>query len=644
MIFSADARDNKTQMTAKEQLSEIFTSVGELLRKKDRAYLNLMSEIGEYGIELISFNDIEFADAVYLENYFKHSIMPLLSPQIVGKKQPFPFLRNKEIYAVALLKSKNNEKLGIVPCSSEVFKRLIPIPSDKNKYMLVEELILHFMPQIFSKYTIKSKSLIRIIRNADIDVDDAFYDEDLDYRNTMEKMIRERRKLCPVKMEYSRLLDEKVIVTLCKELKLNKDQIYYSEAPLSMSFISQIRDKLHGKKDLFYVRRVPQNSRYVRSSLSMMEQIEAGDILLSYPFESMQPFIRLLNEAGENEKVVSIKMTLYRVAKNSQIVEALINAAENGKEVVVLVELRARFDEENNINWARKLEKAGCHVIYGLVGLKTHCKIALVVRKEADGIRRYVHLGTGNYNDSTAKLYTDTGMFTCRDVVGEDATAVFNMLSGYSEPANWNRLIVAPIWMKKRFLEMIHRETKNAKEGKPAKIIAKCNSLCDRKIILALYEASCAGVQVDLIVRGICCLVAGKPGVSENIRVRSIVGTFLEHARIFYFYNDGHEEIYMGSADWMPRNLDRRVEIVFPVEEEELKEKAKHILDVQLSDTLKAHRLLEDGTYQKVDRRGKEAIEAQKTFCEEAIAAANESKKKVPKKRTFDPRFSPQEE
>ena len=289
------------------------------------------------------------------------------------------------------------------------------------------------------------------------------------------------------------------------------------------------------------------------------------------------------------------------------------------------------------------MEKAGCHVIYGLVGLKTHCKIALVVRREADGIRRYVHLGTGNYNDSTAKLYTDTGMFTCRNAVGEDATAVFNMLSGYSEPANWNQLIVAPIWMKKRFLEMIARETQNAKEGKPAKIIAKCNSLCDRKIILALYEASCAGVQIDLIVRGICCLVAGKPGVSENIRVRSIVGTFLEHARIFYFYNDGNEEVYMGSADWMPRNLDRRVEIVFPVEAPDLKEKAKHILDVQLRDTLKAHCLLEDGTYRKVDRRGKEAVEAQKTFCEEAIAAANESKEKVRKKRTFDPLFSPQE-
>ena len=343
------------------------------------------------------------------------------------------------------------------------------------------------------------------------------------------------------------------------------------------------------------------------------------------------------------ETILAIKQTLYRVSGHSPIIAALAQAAENGKQVTVLVELKARFDEENNINWARKLEKAGCHVIYGLVGLKTHCKIALVVRREADGIRRYVHLGTGNYNDSTAKLYTDTGMFTCRNAVGEDATAVFNMLSGYSEPANWNQLIVAPIWMKKRFLEMIARETQNAKEGKPARIIAKCNSLCDRKIILALYEASCAGVQIDLIVRGICCLVAGKPGVSENIRVRSIVGTFLEHARIFYFYNDGNEEVYMGSADWMPRNLDRRVEIVFPVEAPDLKEKAKHILDVQLRDTLKAHCLLEDGTYRKVDRRGKEAVEAQKTFCEEAIAAANESKEKVRKKRTFDPLFSPQE-
>ena len=419
--------------------------------------------------------------------------------------------------------------------------------------------------------------------------------------------------------------------------------MYAFNGPLDLTFLMKCYG-IEGFSDLKEKPYTPQKNKKLRADKNIFTQIRKGDVLLHHPYESFDPIVAFIRQAAEDKDVLAIKQTLYRVSGHSPIIAALAQAAENGKQVTVLVELKARFDEENNINWARKLEKAGCHVIYGLVGLKTHCKIALVVRKEADGIRRYVHLGTGNYNDSTAKLYTDIGMFTCRDVVGEDATAVFNMLSGYSEPANWNRLIVAPIWMKKRFLEMIHRETKNAKEGKPAKIIAKCNSLCDRKIILALYEASCAGVQVDLIVRGICCLVAGKPGVSENIRVRSIVGTFLEHARIFYFYNDGHEEIYMGSADWMPRNLDRRVEIVFPVEEEELKEKAKHILDVQLSDTLKAHRLLEDGTYQKVDRRGKEAIEAQKTFCEEAIAAANESKKKVPKKRTFDPRFSPQEE
>ena len=320
MIFSADARDNKTQMTAKEQLSEIFTSVGELLRKKDRAYLNLMSEIGEYGIELISFNDIEFADAVYLENYFKHSIMPLLSPQIVGKKQPFPFLRNKEIYAVALLKSKNNEKLGIVPCSSEVFKRLIPIPSDKNKYMLVEELILHFMPQIFSKYTIKSKSLIRIIRNADIDVDEAVDDEDTDYRDMMEKLIRQRKKLCPVKMEYSRVLDEKIIHNLCKELNLNHEQIYYSESPLELSFVFGLQDALRNNKNLFYERHIQKNPSWYVSGKPVISQVEEADRFISYPYESMQPFIRMLQEAGEDEKVVSIKMTLYRVAKNSQIV------------------------------------------------------------------------------------------------------------------------------------------------------------------------------------------------------------------------------------------------------------------------------------------------------------------------------------
>ena len=583
MIFSADARDNKTQMTAKEQLSEIFTSVGELLRKKDRAYLNLMSEIGEYGIELISFNDIEFEDAVYLENYFKHSIMPLLSPQIVGKKQPFPFLRNKEIYAVALLKSKNNEKLGIVPCSSEVFKRLIPIPSDKNKYMLVEELILHFMPQIFSKYTIKSKSLIRIIRNADIDVDDAFYDEDLDYRNTMEKMIRERRKLCPVKMEYSRLLDEKVIVTLCKELKLNKDQIYYSEAPLSMSFISQIRDKLHGKKDLFYVRRVPQNSRYVRSSLSMMEQIEAGDILLSYPFESMQPFIRLLNEAGENEKVVSIKMTLYRVAKNSQIVEALINAAENGKEVVVLVELRARFDEENNIEWSRRLEDAGCRIIYGIDHIKVHSKLCLITYCDGTEVKHITQIGTGNYNEQTAKLYTDLSLMTANQDIADN--------------------------------------------NEPAYIGVKMNSLTDKTIIDKMVEASQHGVKIDLVVRGICCLIPGIEGYTENIKVISIVGRYLEHSRIYIFGTPERDKMFISSADFMTRNMVKRVEVATPIYDTAIKDRVRTMFGIMLHDTVKGRELCRDGNYYRREKPQEESevISSQAYFSNEAYLAASKN-------------------
>ena len=443
-------------------------------------------------------------------------------------------------------------------------------------------------------------------------------------------------------IKYEERMDKRLVKYLKKQFKVHSCDMYAFNGPLDLTFLMKCYG-IEGFEDLKEAPYIPQKNKKLRADKNIFNQIRKGDVLLHHPYESFDPIVAFIKQAAEDENVLAIKQTLYRVSGHSPIIAALAQAAENGKQVTVLVELKARFDEENNINWARKLEKAGCHVIYGLVGLKTHCKIALVVRREADGIRRYVHLGTGNYNDSTAKLYTDTGMFTCRNAVGEDATAVFNMLSGYSEPANWNQLIVAPIWMKKRFLEMIARETQNAKEGKPARIIAKCNSLCDRKIILALYEASCAGVQIDLIVRGICCLVAGKPGVSENIRVRSIVGTFLEHARIFYFYNDGNEEVYMGSADWMPRNLDRRVEIVFPVEAPDLKEKAKHILDVQLRDTLKAHCLLEDGTYRKVDRRGKEAVEAQKTFCEEAIAAANESKEKVRKKRTFDPLFSPQE-
>ena len=636
-------------MTAKEQLKAISRQTHDLVHVQystlNRSLVPALEKAGLHVIfehEAFSEKQKEFVD-----QYFEDNVYPVLTPMAMDSSRPFPLIRNKTLNIGALISKKDKKKgkdvlvFATVQVPS-VLPRVVVIPSgdkEDTTVILLEEIIERNIDKLFLGYDVVCAHPYRIMRNADLSIDE---DDAEDLLKEIEKSLKMRQWGEVIKFEYEERMDKRLVKYLKKQFKVHSCDMYAFNGPLDLTFLMKCYG-IEGFEDLKEAPYIPQKNKKLRADKNIFNQIRKGDVLLHHPYESFDPIVAFIKQAAEDENVLAIKQTLYRVSGHSPIIAALAQAAENGKQVTVLVELKARFDEENNINWARKLEKAGCHVIYGLVGLKTHCKIALVVRREADGIRRYVHLGTGNYNDSTAKLYTDTGMFTCRNAVGEDATAVFNMLSGYSEPANWNQLIVAPIWMKKRFLEMIARETQNAKEGKPARIIAKCNSLCDRKIILALYEASCAGVQIDLIVRGICCLVAGKPGVSENIRVRSIVGTFLEHARIFYFYNDGNEEVYMGSADWMPRNLDRRVEIVFPVEAPDLKEKAKHILDVQLRDTLKAHCLLEDGTYRKVDRRGKEAVEAQKTFCEEAIAAANESKEKVRKKRTFDPLFSPQE-
>ena len=638
-------------MTAQEQLRALNEKMQAFCEKQYTTYNRaLLPKLSEEGLEIISFSELSEKEMDFLEEYFHKNIYPVLTPMAIDSSRPFPLIQNKTLNIAALIKSRNKDKkekkeydIATVQVPS-VLPRVILLPQKdgpkrKCRVILLENVIEHYLDVLFLNHEIICSAPYRIMRNADLSIDE---DDAEDLLKEIEKSLKMRQWGEVIKFEYEERMDKRLVKYLKKQFKVHSCDMYAFNGPLDLTFLMKCY-RIEGFEDLKEAPYIPQKNKKLRADKNIFNQIRKGDVLLHHPYESFDPIVAFIKQAAEDENVLAIKQTLYRVSGHSPIIAALAQAAENGKQVTVLVELKARFDEENNINWARKLEKAGCHVIYGLVGLKTHCKIALVVRREADGIRRYVHLGTGNYNDSTAKLYTDTGMFTCRNAVGEDATAVFNMLSGYSEPANWNQLIVAPIWMKKRFLEMIARETQNAKEGKPARIIAKCNSLCDRKIILALYEASCAGVQIDLIVRGICCLVAGKPGVSENIRVRSIVGTFLEHARIFYFYNDGNEEVYMGSADWMPRNLDRRVEIVFPVEAPDLKEKAKHILDVQLRDTLKAHCLLEDGTYRKVDRRGKEAVEAQKTFCEEAIAAANESKEKVRKKRTFDPLFSPQE-
>lgn len=597
MLFSETKRESKTNMTAGEQLSHIFKAARDLTRKKDHTYRHLMDELKEYGVELLNFSDIEYEDAVYLENYFKEQIMPILSPQVVGKKQPFPFIKNKEIYAVALLGSKSNEKVGLVPCSNGILKRLISIPSERNKYMLVEELILHFMPIIFEKYQIKSKSLIRIIRNADIDVDEAVDDEDTDYRDMMEKLIRQRKKLCPVKMEYSRVLDEKIIHNLCKELNLNHEQIYYSESPLELSFVFGLQDALRNNKNLFYERHIQKNPLWYVSGKPVISQVEEADRFISYPYESMQPFIRMLQEAGEDEKVVSIKMTLYRVAKNSQIVESLISAAENGKEVVVLVELRARFDEENNIEWSRRLEDAGCRIIYGLDYTKVHSKLCLITYREEGQIKYVTQIGTGNYNEKTSKLYTDLSIITANKQIGMEAAYVFTRLCMGEFVDETNYLLVAPKCMKSKILNYMDKEIEIARNGGKAYVGAKINSLTDKEIIDKLIECSRAGVRVEMIVRGICCLIPGVKGHTENISVISIVGRYLEHSRVYIFGTPDRDNIYISSADFMTRNMERRVEIAAPIYDDSIKTRIRNMFHIMECDTVKARQLCSDGNY-----------------------------------------------
>ena len=597
MLFSETKRESKTNMTAGEQLSHIFKAARDLTRKKDHTYRHLMNELKEYGVELLNFSDIEYDDAVYLENYFKEQIMPILSPQVVGKKQPFPFIKNKEIYAVALLGSKSNEKVGLVPCSNGILKRLISIPSERNKYMLVEELILHFMPIIFEKYQIKSKSLIRIIRNADIDVDEAVDDEDTDYRDMMEKLIRQRKKLCPVKMEYSRVLDEKIIHNLCKELNLNHEQIYYSESPLELSFVFGLQDALRNNKNLFYERHIQKNPSWYVSGKPVISQVEEADRFISYPYESMQPFIRMLQEAGEDEKVVSIKMTLYRVAKNSQIVESLISAAENGKEVVVLVELRARFDEENNIEWSRRLEDAGCRIIYGLDYTKVHSKLCLITYREEGQIKYVTQIGTGNYNEKTSKLYTDLSIITANKQIGMEAAYVFTMLCMGEFVEETNYLLVAPKCMKSKILNYMDKEIEIARNGGKAYVGVKINSLTDKEIIDKLIECSRAGVRVEMIVRGICCLIPGVKGHTENISVISIVGRYLEHSRVYIFGTHDRDNIYISSADFMTRNMERRVEIAAPIYDDSIKTRIRNMFHIMECDTVKARQLCSDGNY-----------------------------------------------
>ena len=628
MLADNHARENKTWMTSEEQLQAIFEKTRIISQRKDHIYKQYMEELEEQGVELLSFFDMLPEDKVYLEKYFEESILPLLSPQVIGKKQPFPFLKNKEIYAVVVLGGKKGDKLGIIPCSNEVFKRLIPVPSGKNHYMLVEELILHYIPEVFDHYEVKSKSLIRIIRNADIDVDEAFDDEELDYRDCMKKLIGTRKKLCPVKLEHSRVLDDTVIEHLRRDLGIFKDQVFHTETPLELSFLFQIQNALREKKELFYEKRVPQNSPEFVDDKPVLDQICEKDKLLSYPYESMKPFIRLLKEAGNDTRVVSIKMTLYRVARNSQIVEALIDAAENGKEVVVLVELRARFDEENNIEWSQRLEDAGCRLIYGLDHIKVHSKLCQITYMSEEGIRYVTQIGTGNYNEKTSKLYTDLSLMTADQAIGEEAAEVFHKLCLAQTVEHTNHLLVAPNCLQNKLIDKIDAEITKVQDGNAGYIGVKMNSLTDKKLIDKLIEASMAGVQIDLIVRGICCLIPEVEGYTDNIQVISIVGRYLEHSRIYIFGKGGDSEVYIASADFMTRNTTKRVEVAAPVYDPELKERILESFNLMLRDNVKASVLKSDGNYYHRDG-GDIQLNSQEYFYADAYRKASFRKEKI---------------
>ena len=623
MVHAKYTKKDIAGLTPQEQLDEIIKATREMVSTQYSTYSrSLLPLLRQHGLTVVQeHEDLNEEQARYADRYFRENVYPVLTPMAVDSSRPFPLIRNKSLNIGALL-SKKNEKTEELEFATvqvpSVLPRIVRLPDDKDGskvVILLEEIIERNMQQLFLSYNIVCAHPYRLMRNADLTIDE---DDASDLLKEIQKQLKKRQWGEAIRLEVEDKMDKRLLKLLRKELNIKEDSIFKIVGPLDLTFLMKMYG-MDGFDALKYPRHVPAAVKELPADCDIFEEIRKGDVLLHHPYQTFDPVVKLVRDASADPKVLAIKQTLYRVSGNSPIIAALAQAAENGKQVSVLVELKARFDEETNIVWAKMLEKAGCHVIYGLVGLKTHSKITLVVRREEDGIARYVHLGTGNYNDATAKLYTDTGLLTCSESIGEDATAVFNMLSGYSEPLSWNKLSLAPLWLKDKFLSLIQRETEYARRGRKAKMIAKVNSLCDREIIAALYEASSAGVKIHLIVRGICCLRVGIPGVSENIKVRSIVGNFLEHSRIFYFENDGEPEIYMGSADWMPRNLERRVEILFPVEKEELKQRVIHILDLQLKDTVKANVLTKDNVYEKVDKRGKEHLDSQEEFCREAI-------------------------
>ncbi|MGN1135940.1 MAG: polyphosphate kinase 1 [Oscillospiraceae bacterium] len=639
-LVDDEERDNKTDMTCAEQLDAIFARCSELALMRDKAYGDIMSRLKEtYGVEQVDFKALSKEEEEFLRVYFTKEILPLISPQIIDKRHPFPFLKNKEIYAVAHLESKSQAvKLGIIAASGS-FSRVIFLPTaNKMRFMLVEELILHYMPLVFENYKIICKSLMRITRNADINMEEALYDHEVDLREVMTVLLQKRKKLSPVRMELSRKLDEESLAFLCSNLELTSNKIFRQKSPLDLSCVFPIRAKLESTNpELFFKRAVPQRSREIVHELPVIDQVLKKDVLLYYPYESIRPFLRMLNEAAFDPNVVSIKITLYRVASDSKVVEALVNAAENGKNVLVLVELRARFDEENNIGWSKQLEDAGCTVIYGPENLKVHSKLCLITRKNGNGVEYITQIGTGNYNEKTSALYTDLCLMTANKDIAAEAGAVFNALSMGTLVEDSSHLLIAPLSLQNKIIELIDGEIAKAKNGEEAYIGLKLNSVTDRVLIDKLAEASMNGVKIQMVIRGICCLVAGVEGCTENIEVTSIVGRYLEHARIYMFGRGKDMKLYISSADFMTRNTIRRVEVAAPIYDEHVRERIVHIFDTMLADNVKARIMLPDSSYKyKQPKAGEELVDSQSFFIEESVknapaAALHPQQSDVPK-------------
>ena len=622
MLIDDDDFDGKTKMRPSEQLNAIFKRVAQLNIKHDEYFEKLSNELKENGIKQVSVKDLSKEDKEFVNSFFRYEVSPFLSPQIINKRHPFPFLNGKDIYAVVRLSSKSSISLGIVNTSG-VFSRVLFLPGKKKiRYILVEDIILHNAGKIFSNYKIEEKSLIRVTRNADIDVKEALFDQEMDFRGAMSELIKKRKRLCAVRIQLSRELSSSTVSELSSRLDISKKQFFVEKAPLDMSYVFTVRNKAKDKSNLFFNEQIPQKSPMVDESTSMISQIDKKDIFLSYPYESIKPFIRLLQEAAYDKSVVSIKITLYRVAKASKIVEALIDAAENGKDVMVLVELRARFDEENNIDWSKRLEKAGVKVIYGPEDLKVHSKLLLITRKYGNKAKYTVQVGTGNYNEKTAELYTDVCLMTSHQGIAEDAVNVFNALATDNLVEKANHLLVAPKALRPQLIEMMDDEIQKVKDGRQAYIGIKANSLTDKVLIKKLIECSKAGVEIELVIRGICCLIPGIEGETDNIKVVSIVGRYLEHARFYIFGRNEEQKIYISSADFMTRNTIRRVEVAVPIYDNQIKERIYKYFKTQINDNVKGRVLQSNGSYKKQKQDDFDTINAQQIFFDEAYKNA----------------------